>query len=76
MAGAVSVTTDGRRSCLAPLVPCRALGAGPRPSSTHGTHKLGLIGYTEAEYIFHLNGLKTYGTECNKSMSLLQPGEC
>ena len=49
----VTVITDRRRSWVALLVPCRALGTGPRPS-THGTIILGLTGYTDAEYIFHM----------------------
>ena len=49
--GAVSVTTDRRRSWLALFLPCRALGTGSSPS-TLGTHKLGLAGYTDAEYNF------------------------
>ena len=56
----------------------RALGTGPRPS-TRGTHKIGLTGYTDAEYIFHLNGPNyTKYTEPNVTnlCSLLQPGEC
>ena len=46
---------DRRRSWLALSVPCHVLGTGPR-HSTHGTHKLGLTGYNDAEYIVHLNG--------------------
>ena len=47
---ALSVPTDRRRSWLALSVLCHSLGTGPRPS-TRGTHKLGVIGYTDAEYI-------------------------